>query len=158
MAVVGGNTPVRANASFEYEGLTFREVWAMLSLKIQAGLSILLAFHCISFSFSLCFSFSCIDSHIGQYVTLYKLVYPCALYPEDGIMRLFFIHLDSPLFVRSVPGVLAPSHLPQKLKLLEGPLKMRCKGGLPGKATSWIFLSVDFRHINYNFSFYLLQC
>ena len=52
---------------------------------------------------SLCFNFSCIDSHFGHYVTLYKLVCPCALYPEDGIMRVFLMRLDSLLlFERSV--------------------------------------------------------
>ena len=41
-------------------------------------------------SSSLSFNFSCIDSHIGIYVTFYTLVCPCELFPEDGIVRLFY--------------------------------------------------------------------
>ena len=135
-------------------GSILEKLWAMLPFKTQAGLLIRLALPCISFVSSLlCFGFSSIDSQIDHYVILYKLVCPCTPYPEDGIIRGFFIRLDSLLFVRSVPTALAPNHLVQNLKLLEGPLKMSPEGGLPGNVASWIFLSVSFRYVYCSCSF-----
>ena len=68
-------------------------------------------------------------------------------------MRVIFIRLDSPLFIRSVPVALPLNHLVQYLKLVEGPLKLRCEGAFPGKAASWNFLRVAFRLIFYSCSF-----
>ena len=76
-------------------------------------------------------------------------------------MKVLFLMFDSsgePAVRSEVPGEFALNHLLQNLKLLEGPLKMRCEGELPGKAASCIFLSIGFHQIYFNCSFYLFQC
>ena len=57
----------------------------------------------------------------------------------------FYIRLDSPLFVRSVTVVLALNHPVKKLKLVEGLLKMRRKGGFRERLIHgffWLLVSI----------------
>ena len=117
---------------------------------------------CIFGLISVSFSFSGRDSRKRNYVFLYELIVSVTTLSSrwhlQGIVIQNNVHLQNLLFALSAPKLLTLHHLGQSLKLVEPLMKMRCGGGFPGEAASWIFSRIGFRHIKFSCSVHMRPC